>query len=196
MYFFTSDTHFGDDNTLMVDMRPFKNSNAFDKFVIKTWNKQAKKGDTIFVVGDFVDCDGEGYTSWRKTLRYAKKLKANLVLIMGNNEKRIVKYYFNNDFDSFVKYCKDECGIYDVFNSLTINILNQDFYLVHKPIDHNPNMLNLFGHLHRSCGLHKKIGFNVGCDLNHFRLYDENDIKKLLNMRQTYWLTDKNLNIE
>ena len=34
----------------------------------KVRNKQAKKGDIIFVVGDFVDCDGEGYTNWKKTL--------------------------------------------------------------------------------------------------------------------------------
>lgn len=195
MYFFTSDTHFGDNKTLQVDMRPFKNAKAFDKYVLKTWNKQTKKTDTIFVVGDFIDCDGIGHTNWKKTLKYAKKLKAQLVLIIGNNEARVIQYYFNNSYKDFADYCKNKCGIKDVFTSLELKMLNQKFYLVHKPVDHKPNMLNLFGHIHRSGGLHKKIGINVGCDLNHFRLYSQNDIENLLKMRNTYWLNDENLKI-
>ncbi len=195
MYFFTSDTHLGDDKTLKVDMRPFKNAKTFDKFVIKTWNKQAKKGDTIFVVGDFVDCDGIGHTTWKKTLKYAKKLKADLVLIIGNNESRVIQYYFDNSFKAFVDFCKNKCGIKNVFTSLELKMLNQKFYLVHKPVDYKPNMLNLFGHIHRSGGLHKEIGINVGCNLNHFRLYSETDIANLLNMRKKFWLLDENLKI-
>ena len=34
MYYFTSDLHFGDDDTVEFDMRPFKNAKSFDKFVI------------------------------------------------------------------------------------------------------------------------------------------------------------------
>ena len=55
-------------------------------------------------------------------------------------------------------------------------------------------MLTLFGHLHRSCGLYKPYGFNIGCDLNHFRLYDENNIKKFLTMKKEYW--DKNISLQ
>ena len=54
MRFFTSDTHFYDYDTLLVDDRPFSSAEEFDNFVISTWNTQAKKGDTIFVVGDFL----------------------------------------------------------------------------------------------------------------------------------------------
>ena len=74
MYYFSSDTHFSDEQTLSLDNRPFKNTKAFDRFVIKTWNKQTKKDDTIFVIGDFVDCDGEGFDSWEKSILYVKKL--------------------------------------------------------------------------------------------------------------------------
>ena len=51
MNFFTSDTHFYDLETLSIDDRPFKSAKQFDNYVLKTWNKQAKKGDTIFVIG-------------------------------------------------------------------------------------------------------------------------------------------------
>ena len=55
-------------------------------------------------------------------------------------------------------------------------------------------MLNLFGHMHRSCGLYKPFGFNVGCDFSHFRLLDENDIKKFLKMKEMFWEKDSVLN--
>ena len=61
MNFFTSDTHFGDDGVIQQDLRPFKNAKQFAKILIKTWNKQASKNDTIFVIGDFVDCDGDAF---------------------------------------------------------------------------------------------------------------------------------------
>lgn len=54
--FFTSDIHLGNATTVLADGRPFKNDKEFEKFLIKTWNKQAKKGDTIYVIGDLFDC--------------------------------------------------------------------------------------------------------------------------------------------
>lgn len=66
---------------------------------------------------------------------------------------------------------------------------------MHKPIEYNKDMKNLFGHVHRSCGLYKPWGINIGCDLNHFRLYSETDIDFLFKMKNKYWDTDKNVNI-
>lgn len=195
MKFFTSDTHFADNKTLQIDMRPFKNSKQFDKYVIKTWNKQTTKEDTIYVIGDFVDCDGCGYDSWKKSIQYVKKLKASVVLILGNNEQRVIKYYFNNDFNEFKKYCL-ALGFKDVFENLIVKIKDIDFYLTHKPFNYNQNMLNLFGHTHRSGGLYKPFGFNVGCDINHFRLYSENDILYLLSLKEKFWNKDKHLNMK
>ena len=54
--------------------------------------------------------------------------------------------------------------------------------------------MNLFGHSHRAIGLYTPYGFNVGCDLNHFRLYSENDIAHLLYMKNEYWDKDANIN--
>ena len=95
MNYFTSDIHFCDITTLKADCRPFKSINQFDKYIIKLWNKTAKKNDTIYVVGDLLDCDGPNHFSWHKALKYIKKIKANIVLIMGNNEQRILDNYFD-----------------------------------------------------------------------------------------------------
>lgn len=194
MKFFTSDLHFNDAPTLKMDSRPFKTAKQFDNFVIKHWNKVAKKGDTIYVVGDFVDCDGAGYDSWKKSITYVKRVKANIVLVVGNNEERVIKNYFDSDFDKFREYCLG-LGYKDVCKNATIKINEIDFYLVHKPTQYNPNMLNLFGHVHRSGGLYKPFGINIGCDLNHFMLFSEDEIMRLLAMKHKFWDVDEGLNM-
>ena len=195
MFFFTSDTHFSDMSTLKVDMRPFKNPKQMDKFIIKTWNKQTTKEDTIFVIGDLIDCDGEGYDSWKKSIHYIKKLKASVVLVIGNNEERVIKYYFDNDFKKFRDYCLN-VGFKEVYKNRIVNLKGTEFYLTHKPFDYNPNMLNLFGHTHRSGGLYRPFGFNIGCDINHFRLYSEDDIFHLIDLKEKFWNKDKHLNMK
>ena len=40
MNFFTSDLHLGSNQALKNDNRPFKNAKIFEKFLIKTLNKQ------------------------------------------------------------------------------------------------------------------------------------------------------------
>lgn len=195
MFYFTSDLHFGDEGTVKFDMRPFKNSKKFDKFVIKTWNKQAYKNDTIYVIGDFVDCDKNIHDdSWKRTLEYVKKVKANVVLILGNNEERVIKHYFDGDFNKFRSYCLT-VGFKEVYENTIVHFSNRDFYLTHKPINANREMINLFGHMHRSGGLYKPFGINIGCDLNHFRLFSEDDINFFLKLKEEYWDNDKNLNM-
>ena len=176
-------------------MRPFKSTKKFDNFIIKTWNKQAKKDDTIFVIGDFVDCDNAEHDVWKQSIRLVKKLKANVVLIMGNNEDRIVKYFFNNKFEDFKNFCLG-VGFKDVFQQHTITMRDIDFFLTHKPLDCKQDMLNLFGHTHRSGGIYRPFGFNIGCDNNHFRLYSEDDIFHLINLKQKFWDKDKHLNMK
>lgn len=194
MLYFTSDIHFSDKDTLKNDNRPFKSTKQFDSYIIKLWNKQAKKGDTIFVIGDFIDCNGDGHDNWKKAIKYVKKIHADIVLITGNNEDRVIKYYFNNIFDDFKNYCLS-LGFKEVHKSLIIDLCGHQFNLVHKPKNYKENTLNLFGHSHRAMGLYKPFGFNIGCDLNHFRLYSENDIKHLLTMKEKYWDKDTNLNM-
>lgn len=189
MNYFTSDIHFCDITTLKADCRPFKSINQFDKYIIKLWNKTAKKNDTIYVVGDLLDCDGPNHFSWHKALKYIKKIKANIVLIMGNNEQRILDNYFDSNFNKF-KNCLLSYGIKDVVYNLDMSFKGNNFHLVHNPIDYKKNYVNLVGHSHRSKGIWYLFGLSVSCDLNHYRLYSEDDIIYQLDRKDQYMLTD------
>ncbi len=194
MKYFTSDLHFGSDNTIKFDNRPFNNSKHFEKVVVKNWNKIVSCNDEIYVIGDFVDCHSQNDENCIKKLLLAKKVKAKIILIIGNNEERIIKYYFDNNFAEFKKYCLS-CGFYDVKYDDAVKIKETKFYLTHKPKNHNKDMLNLFGHSHKAMGLYKSFGFNIGCDLNNYKLYSENDILSLLEKKINFWDKDENLNL-
>lgn len=189
MNFFTSDTHFGSEDTLKRENRPFKNSQEFDNYVIDLWNNQSNKQDTIYHLGDFLNYNSNDKSSWKQTLNYAKKLKAKVVLIIGNNEQRVIENHFNSDFESFKRYCL-ELGFEDVKNDCEIVMNEQKFYLNHYPRNHKNDFINLFGHVHRATGIWKPYGLNVGCDLNHFFLYSQNDIFRLLELKTKYWDND------
>ena len=194
MNFFTSDLHFGSNQTIKMDNRPFKNAKQFEKVTLKKWNKLAKHNDTIYVIGDLVDCHSSTDMACVDKLNIVKKIKAKVILITGNNEDRIIKYFFDNSFEKFKNHCLN-LGYLDVKTSDTITINNQNFYLVHKPKHHNKDMLNLFGHSHKAMGIYKSFGFNVGCDLNNYMPYSENDIIYLLQKKQEFWDKDENLKL-
>jgi len=193
MKFFTADIHFCDIGTIICDNRPFKNAKSYDKYVIKHFNKTAKKGDTIYVVGDLFKCDGPNHFEWVEGLKLIKKINADIVLIMGNNEQRIVKYFFNNDFDSFVEHCK-KFGIKEVYKTLDVEFAGKKFHLVHQIKDGDKRKINLFGHTHLCLGLYHPYGLCVSTDLNHFRLFTEEIILGYLQRKIEYWEPDENSN--
>ena len=180
MYYFTADVHFGDVSTFKNERRPFKNVTACDKYIVKTWNKVAKKNDTIFCVGDLLDCNDENSTVWRNIVpKWVKKIKAKIVLIMGNNEERIVKYFFNNNFSNFKIWAKS-IGIDDVVKDLKLTHNGKKYYLNHYPHKHKDGYINIFGHVHGEGGLRRSYGINAGVDVNFFRLFTFEDFDFLI----------------
>ena len=186
--FFTSDTHFGHDRILSREDRPFKNMDEFESYIIDLWNSQTQKGDVIYFVGDFVEHTTNN-KNWDACFDILKKLVADVILILGNNEDRIIKEYFGGDFEKFRKHCISR-GFVDVRKDDTIMLGDKQVYIVHEPTKHKEGMLNLFGHTHRSTGLCKPYGINVDCDLSHFRLLSEDDILKLFNCKEKFWDND------
>ena len=50
--FVTADTHFGHENILKYEHRPFPNVHVMDKRLIGNWNSVVGKNDIVYVLGD------------------------------------------------------------------------------------------------------------------------------------------------
>lgn len=50
--FFTSDLHFGHENVLRFDNRPFATVEEMDSELIRRWNAKVGRGDLVYVLGD------------------------------------------------------------------------------------------------------------------------------------------------
>ena len=186
MIYFTADTHFCDERTMKSDFRPFKRIKDFDNTIIKDWNKTAKKGDTIYVAGDLIDCNGPDTTEWIKGLKLVKRVKADIVLIIGNNEQRVIDFFFDGNYDNY--------GIKEVHKSLDIKINGKMFHIVHQIVDGDEKKINLFGHTHLCSGLYHPYGLCVSTDLNHFRLFTTDQIFSYLRRKHDFWEPDWYIN--
>ena len=162
--FFTSDTHFGSKRHLELSKRPFKNVDEMDRGIIQNWNRQVNINDVVYHLGDFGNFD------------IIKSLNGKIILILGNYEKDELKEKFDNDFDAYKSFLKEK-GFYDVVkDNLTLNILGEDVFLTHEPLNCDINKFNLFGHIHERQFV-KRFGLNVGIDCKNFRLFDLDMIK-------------------
>jgi hypothetical protein len=96
----------------------------------------------------------------------------------------------------FREYCLNDPAFrfQDVLRDAYVSIRGEKFFLTHKPIDHAKDCQTLFGHTHRYGGLWKSFGFYVGVDLNHFRLFSEEDIMYMLSKKKKYWDNDMAIN--
>lgn len=183
MIFFTSDSHFNDKVVVKRENRPFKDTKDCDSEIIKIWNKQAKKGDIIYFLGDFVSY-GENYKDiYKEGIKNIKKIKAEVILVIGNNEERLIKGEFKNNFEEFKNYCLN-LGFKDVKTEEFLEIKVKKFYLNHYPANFKNGYISLYEHLHKLGGIYNKYGINVSCDLNCFRLYSIDDIFSLLSMKK------------
>lgn len=144
---FTSDNHFSRDKTRVLTCRPFDSANEMDKEMIKNWNKFIKPNDIVYHLGDFGNLD------------ILKKLNGRIRLIMGNHERK-AGLTVNDLLEAGFEKVYEENAIIEA-NGKLIN-------LIHEPSKHDPNMFNLFGHIH-DLGFIKSYGLNVGVDVNHYR---------------------------
>lgn len=189
MNWFTSDLHFGSNDILWREDRPFENIENFEEYCFKMWNENFDKDDYLYIIGDFCNYSIFAPVSFEKiieTYKLVNRINVNVILIIGNNDQRIIDKFFNGDFENFKKLLIS-FGFKDVLKEAYVSFGEKTFYLNHFPSKHKNGYINLFGHVHRTTGLWKPFGLNVGCDLNHFRLYDEKHILKFLKMKEEWW---------
>ena len=80
--FFTSDLHFGHENVIEFDGRPWNTVEEMNEGLIKRWNNKVERGDIVYVLGDLI---------WKTMTNDAayliKRLNGQIILIKGNHDR-------------------------------------------------------------------------------------------------------------
>ena len=80
--YFTSDLHFGHENVIRFDNRPFENAEEMDEELIRRWNNKVGIGDLVYVLGDFIWKTRNGVAA-----DLIKRLNGQIILIKGNHDR-------------------------------------------------------------------------------------------------------------
>ncbi len=127
-----SDTHFGHEQIIRYEIRPFSSIEEMDACLIQNWNDTVSNDDIVYHLGDVSAYDTI------KTAEIIRQLNGYKVLVMGNHDEHLTpKEWLEIGFDEVSAY----------------PILVDCWYLLsHKPLYINSNMpyANIFGHVHNN----------------------------------------------
>ena len=137
MNYFISDLHFGHENCLAFDNRPFRDIECHDNYIISVWNETVGIDDDVYILGDI-----SWYNS-TKTIEILKQLNGNKHLIKGNHDGKLLKNKeLRNLFVEIRDYKEIEFGD------------GTGIVMCHYPIpcfkNHYYGWYHLYGHVHTS----------------------------------------------
>lgn len=159
--FMISDMHFGDNNIIKYENRPFKNAEEMDNAIINNWNSVVKSDDKVFIIGDVSAYDKE------KTTDIIRKLNGYKFLILGNHDMdRTISWWKEVGFDEVIEY----------------PIVYNGFYILsHEPVYLSTNMpyANIHGHIHH-LKYDSKQFFNVSVECISYTPIKFEDIKRVI----------------
>jgi len=131
--FYISDLHYGHQNVLSFDGRPFDSLDQMHSELIRRWNETVTNADHVYVLGDMFWCRNE------EAVPVLKKLRGNIHLIQGNHDRVNLKE-FKEQFAEITPFKELKDGDYNVT-------------LCHYPIpfykrSYDPRQIMLYGHVH------------------------------------------------
>ena len=85
MNYYISDTHFGHNNVIKFDHRPFSDADEMDCAMIHLWNDKVTNKDNVYILGDFC------FRSSKDPVWYLRQLKGKKHLIQGNHDQITLK---------------------------------------------------------------------------------------------------------
>ena len=166
--FFTSDLHFGHENVLKFDDRPFETVEEMDEELIRRWNNKVDKGDLVYVLGDLI-----WKTANNEALSILKRLNGQIILIKGNHDRFIKNATAKNALAGLKDY--DDICVALADGTTRRCILSH--YFMPFYIGHRYSAIHLHGHSHnteesleeehitaylRARGYNLEV-YNVGC---------------------------------
>ena len=81
MIFYIADMHFGHENVLRFDNRPFQETAPMDDMLIQNWNARVTDDDTVYVLGDAF------WKNEENSVNILQQLKGHKHLIQGNHDR-------------------------------------------------------------------------------------------------------------
>ena len=156
---FTGDLHFGHENVLAFDNRPFATVDKMDAELIRRWNNKVGKGDLVYVLGDLI---------WKSRNNDApaliKSLNGQIILIKGNHDR----FLHNSKAKSALAGIKDYDDICVTLKDGTQRRVILSHYFIPMYIGHRYNAIHLHAHSHFSDEADFEIDFaeqlnRMGC---------------------------------
>lgn len=190
---FTSDWHLYSNFVLTYDKRPFSDIKQMSDAIINNTNKCVKPGDILYILGDFCDFKpDETEPHWEIAFTRVRDINCDVVLILGNNEYRLLGYQFNGHFPEFENYILSQ-GVKAVHNCCSIGINGLAVHLNHFPVGADKEIFNLFGHTHKFGGIYAPHGINVGIDLHNYYPVSEEEVREYYLRHIDAWCKDVDL---
>lgn len=172
--FFISDLHFGHQNILKYENRPFSTVEQMDKQLIRNWNSVVGNNDEVYILGDV-----SFHKDPRKTLNILKQLHGRKFLVLGNHDREILKNpKLKEQFEWVRDYYK-------------LHYKGKKLILFHFPIqvwdERHHNAIHLYGHIHSNVGKHVMEydipnSYNVGADVNKYTPISFEEVLDKLNL--------------
>ncbi len=139
--FFTSDLHFGHENVIRFDNRPFFNLEEMDNELVARWNKKVGKGDLVYVLGDMIWKTASGSAE-----SLIRSLNGQIILIKGNHDRFLHNAKAKNALAGVKDY--DDIAVELEDGSKRRCILSH--YFIPLYIGHRHNAIHLHGHSHNT----------------------------------------------
>lgn len=134
MKYYIADWHYGHQNALSFDNRPFKTVEEMNQELVKRWNAVVSNGDIVYVLGDMFWCN------MQTAIPVLDSLKGQKFLIKGNHD-RCKDARFLKQFAKVTEYLEVDDG-------------DRKVVLCHYPIpcfkNHFYGWYHLYGHVHSS----------------------------------------------
>lgn len=172
-FWFTSDTHFGQQRTLELHKRPFNNVKEMDNTLIKNWNSCITNNDIVYHMGDF----GDPLT--------INKLNGKIIYIVPGKSYDDEVVLETLKKDNRVKVIKANNPT--MFDGVLLSF-------VHEPLEAlDRRLFYLFGHIHNTQKV-KINGLNVGVDCHNYKPINLETV--LFYQKAIYNYYDKNVFID
>ena len=139
--FFTSDLHFGHENVIRFDKRPWNTVEEMNQGLMERWNRKVQKGDLVYVLGDLF-WKGDS----KMVLEYLNNLNGQIYMIKGNHDRWLHNAGVKNRLAGVKDYLDTDVPLKDGMKRRVI----LSHYFIPFYNGHLYNAIMLHGHSHNT----------------------------------------------